>query len=441
MSSLARGLALAILPALAVLLVADAALSYRDARAALDGAHDRALRAALVGLRDAPPALARAALARRLDAAEEDVHVALIGADGRVLGGEPDLPFLAPDAARPFRVRDGHHHGRPVRVAAAFDAAAPAPILVVAESAQRRSAQVYALTRRELALVLAVLLALWLRGARRALRAPALALARRSAEDLTPLPVEKAPRELRPLIEAVNAHLARISGLFEASRRFASDVAHQLRTPLTLLGAQAQYGLRHHDPARLRAAMEEIAAASRAAQRLCNQMLTLSRVEAAHGAIRDGVRVDLAELLRETAFDLGVLALEKEIDLAFDGAGPAPVVGDEIMLHELFSNLIDNALRYTPPGGRVRVSVRARDGRVEAGIADGGPGIPRERRAAVFQRFHRRLDRTGAAGAGLGLAIAHQIALAHGGGIDFADAPDGFVVRVHLPLREAPTPH
>jgi two-component system sensor histidine kinase TctE len=273
------------------------------------------------------------------------------------------------------------------------------------------------------------------------LRAPALALSRRPAEDLTPLPVEDAPRELAPLIEAVNAHLARISGLFEASRRFAADVAHQLRTPLTLLGAQAQYGLRHRDPERLRAAMEEIAAASRAAQRLCNQMLTLSRVEAAHGAIRDGVRVDLAELLRETAFDLGVLALEKQIDLAFDGAGPAPVVGDEIMLHELFSNLIDNALRYTPPGGRVRVRVALLPGLVEASVADGGPGIPPGRRAAVLQRFHRRLDRTGAAGAGLGLAIAHQIALAHGGGIDFADAPDGFVVRVHLPLRETPTPH
>ena len=173
-------------------------------------------------------------------------------------------------------------------------------------------------------------------------------LARREAEDLAPLATDGLPREVHPLIEAINRHLARLADLLETSRRFAADVAHQLRTPLTLLGAQAQYGLRQKDTEEMRRIIEGIVAASRSAQRLCNQMLSLSRIEAAKGLMKGGVRLDLAALLRETALDLGVLALEKQIDLTYADTGRAvPVIGNEVMLRELFSNLIDNALRYT----------------------------------------------------------------------------------------------
>ncbi|WP_333825599.1 sensor histidine kinase [Pinisolibacter sp.] len=172
-------------------------------------------------------------------------------------------------------------------------------------------------------------------------------------------------------------------------------------------------------------------------------MLTLSRIEAVRGAMAEGVRIDLGALLRETALDLSVLAIDKRIDLAYEDAGEVVfVLGHEIMLHELFSNLIDNALRYTPREGRVRISLdKPGDGVAEVSIADDGPGIPAEIRETVFQRFHRRLDRQGSGGSGLGLAIAHQIALVHRGSIAFDDVAGdcGFVVRVRLPVVYDPS--
>jgi two-component system sensor histidine kinase TctE len=315
-------------------------------------------------------------------------------------------------------------------------------LLVVAESTEARVALSQRMFQadlgRQLSLAaLGVALAwLGLSLALRALNRLGEPLDKRAAEDLAPLAGDDMPTELQPLIEAINRHMARLADLLEASRRFAADVAHQLRTPLTLLGAQAQYGLRQTDTGEMRRMIEGIVGASRGAQRLCNQMLSLSRVEAAKGLMKDGVRLDLAVLLRETALDLGVLALEKRIDLAYADTGRAvPVIGNEIMLHELFSNLIDNALRYTPEGGRVDIAAAVEGDMARVIITDTGPGIAPAARAAMFQRFHRRLDRGGTEGAGLGLAIVHQICVAHGGAVELGDgAGGGLAVHVRLPV-------
>jgi two-component system sensor histidine kinase TctE len=449
--SLTGRVALIGLSALVALFTFDAIVAYRDARETVYAAHDRGLRAALGLMKSTavePDALVRR-LAEALEAEVDEVHFAVIGAHGVTLAGERDLPYARPDATERLRFTNGHLLGDPVRVAALFvegetPARGDATILVAAESTRVRVEAVGRLVFRELrrhlatALVALLLGWLWIRAVRREVRTAADALAEREAEDMTPLATDEVSREFRPLVEAINGHLARLAGLLEASRRFAADVAHQLRTPLTLLGAQAQYALREGDPVKLREAIEGIATASRSAQRLCNQMLTLSRIEAARGAMAEGVRIDLGALLRETALDLSMLAIEKRIDLAYEDAGEVVfVLGHEIMLHELFSNLIDNALRYTPREGRVRITLdRREEGFAEISVADDGPGIPPEIRETVFQRFHRRLDRQGGGGSGLGLAIAHQIALVHRGSIAFDDVAGdcGFVVRVRLPV-------
>ena len=153
--------------------------------------------------------------------------------------------------------------------------------------------------------------------------------------------------------------------------------------------------------------------------------------------MKDGARIDLTALLRETALDLGILALEKRIDLAYADTGQAlPVVGNEIMLHELFANLIDNALRYTPEGGRVNIFAAIEGEMAQITVSDNGPGIAAASRAAMFKRFHRRLDRAGGEGSGLGLAIVHQICVAHGGTVTLGDGASGYglAVIVRLPI-------
>lgn len=465
MKSLKGRLALWILPPLLLFLLASAVASYRGAREAADLAHDRALQMAVIALGervtlhaeevvvDIPHAMRTMLGEESAAQGEEQVFFAVIDADGHCLAGENDLPLPRAAANGETRFADARYRGKSVRVAAmnlrATNKTASDDtglLLVVAENTAARIALAHRIFHAELARLLALaacgvaIAGLGLAFALRSLRGLSEPLARRDAEDLAPLATASLPAELQPLGDAINRHMARLADLLEASRRFAADVAHQLRTPLTLLGAQAQYGLRQDDAAEMRRMIEGIVGASRSAQRLCNQMLSLSRIEAAKGLLKDGARLDLAALLRETALDLGVLALEKHIDLAYADTGrTVPVIGNEIMLHELFSNLIDNALRYTPEGGRVAIAVDSEDDLARVTITDTGPGIAPAAREAMFQRFHRRLDRAGTVGAGLGLAIAYQICVAHGGTVELDEgAAGGLAVTVRLPVSSAP---
>lgn len=430
------------LPALALLLASNTTTAYLETRDTVYASHDRALRAALLYLPTEPLISEdiRRRLAASLSKEEKEVFFSVTGPDGHTLAGESGLSYPSAHTGDSVRFSNAYYRGRAIRIAAAHIGAND---YLVAESVSTRVELVHRLTftdlQRQLWLSALGIVLVWLglRTVRHDLGRMAEQLARREAENLAPLATDELSPDARPLADAINGHLAKLAGLLNASRRFAADVAHQLRTPLTLLGAQAQYGLRQDDATELRKTIGEIAAASRGAQRLCNQMLSLSRVESANNTLAEGSRFDLATLLRETALDLSMLALEKRIDLAFECTGGAvDIVGNEIMLHELFANLIDNALRYTPCDGMVRVSLTCADGRACVEVADSGPGIPVKAREVVFQRFHRHLDRAGGSGSGLGLAIAHQIALAHGGSLILDDGPDGrgLVARVHLPL-------
>ena len=256
---------------------------------------------------------------------------------------------------------------------------------------------------------------------------------------LAPIRVERLHTELRPIVDAINQCIARLGAQSAAQRRFIADAAHQLRTPLTLLGTQLQYARQQHV---LDATLDETLAAmhqsNRAMVALTNKLLLLAQAEALDLARLPGEAVDFAEVAREVMETLALLAQTRGIDLGAELDGPAPVCGHRELLSAMVGNLVENALRYTPAGGRVTVSVR-RDGEaVVLDVLDNGPGIAAEARARVFEPFFRASQDPD--GTGLGLAIVREIAQSHRADVGLEPGPGGRGVRawVVLPLaREA----
>ena len=264
----------------------------------------------------------------------------------------------------------------------------------------------------------------------------------RGTEDLTPVPVKDVPTEVLPLIDAINNHIARLTRMLQARRRFLADAAHQIRTPLAVLGTQAEYGGRQSDPEEMRRTFGSMLSSIRGTRRMANQMLTLARAEQADGAIQERDTLDMVELARDVAGDFAMLALKKNIDLAFEGPDtslPLPVSGNATMLRAMLSNLIDNAVRYTPAGGQVTLALAGEREALLLRVHDDGPGIAAAERDKVFLRFYRVLGNRDSEGSGLGLCIVREICLAHGGTIRLDDAPGGrgLLVSIRLPLSGA----
>ena len=285
----------------------------------------------------------------------------------------------------------------------------------------------------------------------------ARAVGQRSPRTLLPLPETGLPREVQPLVHALNGLLARLDAAQGAQRAFIADAAHELRTPLTAVHLQAQLAERATTDAERGAALAELRAGLDRASHLVGQLLTLAREEP--GVIdRPLARVDLAALAREVVADAAARAADRGIDLGVDGAmaggdaaaapagadagdaadAAAAVTGDAVSLRTLLGNLVDNALRYTPPGGRVDVAI-AREGEAALlSVRDSGAGIPAAEHARVFDRFYRAPGAAGVPGSGLGLAIVKSIADRHGAtvtlGPGIAGAADpGLGVTVRFP--------
>jgi two-component system OmpR family sensor kinase len=260
------------------------------------------------------------------------------------------------------------------------------------------------------------------------------AVARRRPDALAPIAERNLPEELKPLAASLNALLARLDAALEAQRRFTADAAHELRTPLTALKLQLDMARRAADHEGREAAYADLDAGVRRASHLVDQLLALARVEPEALAER-AVECDLAELARDAVIARAPVAADKGIDLGLAHAAPAPVHGDPASLAVLMSNLIDNALRYTPRDGRVDVSVERSGDQSVLTVADNGPGIAAAERERVFDRFYRG-QAAGGAGSGLGLSIVRRIADAHRASVEF-DAPPsgtGLVVRVRFPV-------
>ena len=260
-------------------------------------------------------------------------------------------------------------------------------------------------------------------------------LEQRPADAIDPIPAA-APKELSPLINALNRLFDRVARAFEMERRFTADAAHELRSPLAALKTHVQVALgATSDAARDQALNQAVAGVDRAT-RLIEQLLTLARVDP--GAMIGGKsKLDLRGIVKQCLAGIAPKALEKNISIMLAESAPCWIAGDEHMLEVLARNLIDNAIRYTPGGGDVEVSVSQTAGQISLNVTDSGPGIPPEERRKVFGRFYRILG-TGESGNGLGLAIVEQIARPHGATISLTDGKNGRGLSVDVVFSSIP---
>ncbi len=391
-------------------------------------------------------------------------------AETRTLLGPDDLPAPPPGLPGPDGTAlfyDASYHGYPVRIAAlrrslpASGGSAGYRVLVqAAESTGARDRVLADAWQRALwsglgmLLLMSALVWLGVALALRPLERLRRALADRTADDRAPLDIAAVPREVLPLAEALNHYIGEQGRLLAEQRRFLADASHQLRTPLAIMLAQAGFALREHEVEPMRESLRAISAQLARAGRLSEQLLSLAHAsDAAHDRSPTPAIADLNAVARDVVLQYLPLAREKQQDLGWTdargedadadpSASPAaPVTADAAELHEALANLLHNAIRYTPPRGRITVAVRCTDAMVEAEVSDSGPGIAPADRAAVFERFVRRApgatDADGGAGSGLGLAIARAYARRHRGEVLLQEAPGSTGLRAVLRLPRA----
>ena len=242
--------------------------------------------------------------------------------------------------------------------------------------------------------------------------------------------------ELAQLASTLNSMFERLELAFERERQFTSDVAHELRTPLTIAEGEATLALRkERNQEEYKKALETISREISRLSLVINKLLFLTRSESTEGLTLTAM--DLTGLLVESVADAEVLCSQKNISIQFLGTGSVTVRGDQILLHELFINLLDNAVRYTPPQGTITVSAVEKDHWAVVSVRDTGIGIPREQISNIFNRFYR-VDKSrakGQGGEGLGLAICKRIVELHKGRIEVeSEVGAGSVFSIYLPL-------
>ena len=470
-SSLRLRLAAWLLLPLSLFVAVSAYFSWRNAAAVADYVQDHDLLASAKVLSDrliwdgdaveasVPPA----ALALFASPAHDQVFLSVTAADGRPLAGMPGFPLPArrqlqgPDRAQWY---DAQIEGRAVRAViterAMYEVAgARAITIAVAKTTGSRDAMVrtlwwptleYLLAALALALVLTPLALTWeLRPVMRLGRQ----LARRDPLHLDfAVDARSLHSELRPVGETINQFVRELKAHAQAQRRFIADAAHQLRTPLALQASQIEfvrYAREHRtDWDNRRADMDEIWREMQASNRrlvaVTNQLLLLAQAEHADAQTRL-VPVDLGAAALHCTEQLAALADRRRIDLGLDApeAGTAWVLAEPALLDALIANLLDNALRYTPEGGRVTVGVQRAGAQVALTVDDNGPGIPAEALERVFDRFYRLAE--GSEGTGLGLAIVREVARGCGATVTLQAQPGeahGLRVRVLFAAQEKP---
>lgn len=440
---------------LAILVVIDAVSVYNNALEAADLAYDRSLLASTRALAERVSIVDGKVVADvpyvALDSFETDtlgrIYYKVTGIDGDFVSGYDDLPPLPKNAARseayPALVYFYYasYRDEPVRIAALYqpvydDTIRGIALIQVGESREARrdlSRKILFDTLwRQAALVFAAALLTWF--AVRFVLRPLMQLRRdveaRAPTDLSDFDPSQVHKEVRPLVAAMNGYMARLQTLIAGQRRFIADASHQLRTPLTVLKTQAELALRENDPKAMRSIVESIAGTTDATVHLANRLLTLARAE--HGAAEGEFEaVSLNDTMRQVGLELAQEAVRKDIDLSFEAGTDRTVRGNALLLHEMIANLVDNAIRYTPAGGRV--VLRVLDGAMPSlEVEDSGPGIPAADRERVFAPFYRApgAQATNAAGSGLGLTIVRDIAAMHAATVSLLEGAQGSGLKV-----------
>jgi two-component system sensor histidine kinase TctE len=371
----------------------------------------------------------------------DSVYFQISGPRAEFIDGDRDLPLPADDErARGASVqfRNASMRGAQVRVAYSYVNLHPlaargeephSALVQVAETLDKRAQLANEIIKGVILpqfIILPIVLALVWFALARGLSPLAQLQERiraRRPDDLSPIDSRQVPEEISPLVRSLNEMLGRLAQTIEMQKRFIADAAHQMKTPLAGMRMQSELALRQLDPDEIHRSLEQLAKSSESATRLVNQLLALARAENQPHAGAAFEQIDLASLARATVKDWVQASFTHRIDLGFEQPDyPIEIAGNPLMLRELLSNLIDNALRYTPAGGSVTVRVRLEREQAILEVEDTGPGIAPAERGRVFERFYRILD-SGAPGSGLGLAIVREIAQQHGAEVDVFNNP------------------
>jgi signal transduction histidine kinase len=421
MTSIRARLLMALLAAVIVTSLLAGLLTYRRVLAETSTLFDYQLRQMALSLRSQIPMAPRLELPP--DQADSDFVIQIWNPYGtRVYFSRPGLPLINATALGYADVRVAGGSWRTYGLQTLDGVIQIAQPLRVREAFARGAA---------LRVVIPLLLLLPLLGAAivglvgnglRPLRRVATEVQRRDVHSLTPLATERLPQEVAPLIDALNRLLLRLHAAFQAQRAFVADAAHELRSPLTAVRLELQLLDRAPDEAARREARANLGAAVDRAIHLVEQLLTLARSEPREEA-GEWREIALEQATAEGIADANALAVARRIDLGLE-AEPAAVRGDRDSLRVLVRNLVDNAVRYTPEGGQVRVSTHQRAVGATLEVVDTGPGIPASDRERAFDRFYRRSNAP-EGGSGLGLAIVKAIADRHGAQVRLDDAPGG----------------
>lgn len=434
------------------------------AQRAADAAFDRLLTSSALAVADALRVedgrivveMPYSALAILAQARRDRVFYRIDAPGGGLITGYEDLPFAAADAAPAPDEAPGfltaQYRGAAVRIATlrrlialpgASAARSGTATISVAQTREARDDMAADLLANAFLPIILALAAggglLWF-GVRQALT-PLKELERiiraRPPHDFSPIDAP-APREVAPLVAAINQSMTRLGGALDAMQTFLADAAHQIRTPLAGLRAQAELAADEDDPDALRRIVGRIRRNAVDASRLANQLLNHAMV-AHRGETRRPEDVDLGQLLEQVAQRERAVAEDMIIRLNIDPAcEPASTSGDMVALREALANLLENAVKYGGAGGVVDVSLSAggENGALRIDIADRGPGVPDEEKTAVRRRFGRGKTAAGTVGSGLGLAIVDTAAEAHGAALTLLDRPGGgLIARLEFPRR------
>jgi two-component system sensor histidine kinase TctE len=366
----------------------------------------------------------------------------------RLLTGYPHLP---PPSASEFDTdrtvfRYGEYRGQRVRIAAEGRRLPRIRDLVVVQVAEtlesRRTLSrkmLFQLVVLEVALVAlaSFLIPIGVRWGMAPLTRLRRGMDARSASDFTPLPLADVPRELRDLVMTFNTLLERLDTAVEGMRRFTADASHQMRTPLSILRthigvlkAQVEERARSESIADIEAATDRL-------QRLLIQLLALARAEGAEPSGLALNEIDVSATARSVAEDHAPQALRAGVDLhlLMEGRGPYLARSDKVLLTEMLSNLVDNAVRYNTRGGNVIIRVVGEDEQVAVEVEDDGPGIPEDERDKVFTRFYRLNRDQSSPGSGLGLSIVQVLAQILDARVELASGRESRGLRVRVTFQ------
>lgn len=458
--SLRRRLLLWLLGPLLLIGVIALTETYRSARILADQVSDRVLAgsAQAIGERvvvggdgalevDIP----YVALDMLTSAAQDRVFYRIDGPPGTFITGYRGLPGPDGDADQRtgLSFRDAVFRDEPIRVAVLIGAAStglsaiPFRVTVAETTNARRRLSEDILLRsaaRQGVLIFSAAIIVWLAvsAGLRPLYRLQTAIGRRSSDDLRPIE-HRVPREVGGLVSTINNFMARLSSALEALRHFTGNASHQLRTPLAIMRTELALARRADSLASAHIATENADRAAAHAERILSQLLLLARVDEAASEALAHKTTDLALLARRVVADRVRQAAARSVDLGVETEGEALVRGDAMLLGEMLSNLIENAIRYAGTGSQATVRVVRHDDKALLEVEDNGPGIPPAMRESVRERFARNTSGR-EQGAGLGLSIVTEIAALFDGKLVLTDGPDGhgLVARVSFPsLRDA----